>query len=259
MTTNKNKMKNRFGYEWNIYKSIIPIYETQFLLWLPRIKKEDWKEKKFLDVGCGIGRNSFWPLKYGAKSAYLIDVDYRTLDVAKDNLIQFKNCKIEELSIYDLKVESEFDIAFSIGVIHHLDNPKLAVKKMFNSLKANGILAVWVYGYENNEWIVNFFNPIRNIFFKKMPISLVHFLSVFPTCILWILLRLGFGKVEYFNLIRKFNFWHLRSIVFDQMLPNIANYWTKEQVLDLFKDLSLKNIEVKWVNQMSWSVSAIKQ
>jgi SAM-dependent methyltransferase len=58
---------DRFGYEWGKYCEILPIYQEQFDRWTsPLINKSEWKEKKFLDVGCGIGRNSYWPLIYGA-------------------------------------------------------------------------------------------------------------------------------------------------------------------------------------------------
>ena len=59
-------------------------------------------------------------------------------------------------------------------------------------------------------------------------------------------------------MIREFTFRHLRSIVFDQMLPEVANYWTKEEVLELFKDLPIKDVEIEWVNEMSWAISGKK-
>ena len=86
----------------------------------------------------------------------------------------------------------------------------------------------------------------------------MHFLSIIPTIFLWIYLKLGFGSVKYMNMIRDFTFRHLRSIVFDQMLPEVANYWTKEEVLELFKDLPIKDVEIEWVNEMSWAISGKK-
>ena len=59
--------QERFGYEWKKYSQIIPEYEKQFLKWISPIEKKDFAGKKILDAGCGIGRNSFWPLTYGAK------------------------------------------------------------------------------------------------------------------------------------------------------------------------------------------------
>jgi SAM-dependent methyltransferase len=246
---------DRFGYEWNKYCEILPIYQEQFDRWTsPLIKKSEWKEKKFIDVGCGIGRNSFWPLIYGASEALCIDVDNRTLECAKTNLKKFKSVNIVNRSAYQINESDRFDIAFSIGVVHHLEDPKLALSNMVKSVRIGGSVLIWVYGYENNEWIVKYFNPLRNMLFSRLPISVVHFLSIFPTLFLYIYIRLTKGKTEYINLIRKFSFSHLRSIVFDQMLPKIANYYKEEEVKFLMESVGLVDIKTNWVNEMSWAI-----
>ena len=245
----------RFGYEWGKYCEILPIYQEQFDRWTsPLIKKSEWKEKKFIDVGCGIGRNSFWPLTYGASEALCIDVDNRTLECAKTNLKKFKSVNIVNRSAYQINESDRFDIAFSIGVVHHLEDPKLALSNMVKSVRIGGSVLIWVYGYENNEWIVKYFNPLRNMLFSRLPISVVHFLSIFPTLFLYIYIRLTKGKTEYINLIRKFSFSHLRSIVFDQMLPKIANYYKEEEVKFLMESVGLVDIKTNWVNEMSWAI-----
>ena len=245
----------RFGYEWGKYCEILPIYQEQFDRWTsPLIKKSEWKEKKFIDVGCGIGRNSFWPLIYGASEALCIDVDNRTLECAKTNLKKFKSVNIVNRSAYQINESDRFDIAFSIGVVHHLEDPKLALSNMVKSVRIGGSVLIWVYGYENNEWIVKYFNPLRNMLFSRLPISVVHFLSIFPTLFLYIYIRLTKGKTEYINLIRKFSFSHLRSIVFDQMLPKIANYYKEEEVKFLMESVGLVDIKTNWVNEMSWAI-----
>jgi len=251
---------DRFGYEWGKYCKILPIYQEQFDRWTsPLIKKSEWKEKKFLDVGCGIGRNSYWPLKYGASEALCIDVDDRTLECARANLKKFNSVDIVNKSAYQINENNRFDIVFSIGVIHHLEDPKLAISNMVRSVKPGGIVLIWVYGYENNEWVIKYFNPLRKVLFSRLPISIVHFLSIFPTFFLYVFIRLIKGKTEYMDLIRKFSFSHLRSIVFDQMLPKIANYYKEDEAKDLMESAGLINIKTNWVNEMSWSVMGKKR
>lgn len=136
--------------------------------------------------------------------------------------------------------------------------PEKALSKMFQATKLGGKVLIWVYGYENSEWVVKYLNPIRKVLFSKLPIKVTHFLSIFPTAIIYFLIRIGLGKIEYFNLIRHFSFWHLRSIVFDQMLPSIANYWKKEEVVDLMRQSGLRDIQIEQVNGMSWCAVGTK-
>jgi hypothetical protein len=60
--------------------------------------------------------------------------------------------------------------------------------------------------------------------FSRLPISLVHHPSLCPATVLWLAMRLGLRPSEYLKLLARFNFAHLRSIEFDQMLPRIAHY-----------------------------------
>jgi hypothetical protein len=58
---------------------------------------------------------------------------------------------------------------------------------------------------------------------------------------------------KYFKLLARFRFAHLRSILFDQMLPRIAHYWTQETVVKLMTKAGLEDIDIAPVNEMSWS------
>jgi len=244
---------DRFGYEWNEYQEIRPEYEVQFRRWTPFLAPEDWAARTALDVGCGMGRNSYWPLHYGAEKVISIDVDARSLASARRTLASFPNSDVRERSAYDNGLTNEVDIAFSIGVIHHLEFPKLALEQMVNATKPGGQVLIWVYGYENNEWIVKYFDPFRKALFSRLPIGLVHHLSLYPSAALWLALRLGLSRIEYFRLLRTFTFRHLRSIVFDQMLPKIAHYWSRQEVEQLMSGAGLQDVRTQWVNEMSWT------
>lgn len=249
---------DRFGYEWGEYDEIRPEYETQFLKWTPFMRPEDWKDVSFIDVGCGMGRNSYWPLEYGAAKSFSIDVDDRTLASAKRTLARFPHATVQKASAYDIPHVDTFDVAFSIGVIHHLEFPDLALAAMTKSVKPGGRVMIWVYGYENNEWIVKFFDPFRKAIFSRLPIKVVHHLSIYPTFLLYWALRLGLAQIAYFRLIRTFTFRHLRSIVFDQMLPKIAHYWPRETVIEMLQRQGLSDVRVEWVNEMSWTAIGTK-
>lgn len=258
----KNNIKmgspERFGFEWSKYSDILPIYETQFRRWTPFFKERDWINKYFLDVGCGMGRNSYWPMVYGAQGGWAIDVDEQSLSAARRNLERFLTIEIKQMSAYEINTENKFDIVFSIGVIHHLDDPDKALKNMVKAAKEGGKILIWLYGYENNRWIVWIFNPVRKLLFSNLPIKLLHALSLFPSIGIWLLVKNGIGRIEYFKLMKKFSFSHIRSIVFDQMLPKIVNFYKKEEAIALLEHAGLMDIRIDWVNEMSWAVMGTK-
>lgn len=254
----KRGSPERFGFSWDKFSEMSPEQEEQFRRWTSLIPENEWEGKQFLDVGCGAGRNSFWAMKYRAAGGLAIDLDERSLKAAQNNLSSFPSVEVKRCSIYELNRKNTFDIAFSIGVIHHLAQPEEAVRKMAHAVKPGGKVLVWLYGYENNEWIVRFADPLRKIFFSKLPLSIVHLLSVFPSAILWLLVRLNVIQIEYFRMLRKFPFRHIRHIVFDQMIPRIALYYRRKEAIDLLKQAGLKNIQTEWVNEMSWTVLGTK-
>jgi len=248
----------RFGYEWKTYSKITPEYKEQFVKWIYPLELNDFKDKKVLDAGCGIGRNSLWPLIYGAKEVTSFDYNKNSVEAAKKNLARFKNSEVFYNSIYDINYNDEFDISFSIGVIHHLEFPEKAVHSLINATKPNGIILIWVYGYEGNEWIVRYINPIRKIT-SKLPVGLTHFLTYFCSTPLYFYIKIFKPKHKYLKQLSKFKFWHIHSIAFDQLIPKIANYWTKKQALDLFNHKNIKDIKIFRVNNNSWTVIARKK
>ncbi|HZU89143.1 MAG TPA: class I SAM-dependent methyltransferase [Stellaceae bacterium] len=244
---------DRFGYEWQAYAEILPEYEEQFRRWTVHLTPESWRGKSFLDVGCGMGRNSVWPIKYGAREGCAVDIDERSLAQACRNLAAFPAVEVLRASAYELPFTDRFDIAFSIGVIHHLEDPQLALRNMVRAVKPGGQVLIWVYAREGNRWLVPVLDPLRRGVFSRMPIALVHHLSLYPAAGLWLLLKLGLAPNEYFRLLKRFGFAHMRSIVFDQMLPRIAHYWPRQTVVELMAAAGLENIRLARVNQMSWS------
>jgi len=244
---------DRFGYEWREYAEMRPEYEEQFRRWTTPLTPNDWKGKAFLDVGCGMGRNSAWAASYGAREGLAIDVDTASLASARRTLAGYPQVRVEERSAYVIGESARFDIAFSIGVIHHLEFPERALAEMTQAVKPGGTVLIWVYGLENNEWLVRVLDPLRKALFSKLPLGIVHHLSLYPAAAVWTALQLGMGRIAYFKLLRRFTFRHLRSIVFDQMLPHISSYWPRETVEKMMNDQGLADVQVTWVNEMSWS------
>ena len=124
---------------------------------------------------------------------------------------------------------------------------------MAQAARPGGTVLIWVYGYENMAIYVHLLTPLRRLLFSRLPVSWVRMLAFLPTALLWGLLRLGMGRLAYLRQVRRFSFMHLHHILFDQMLPRIANYWKHDEVVALLTEVGLEEIHLEWVNEMSWS------
>jgi len=244
----------RFGYSWETYAELLPEHEEQFRQWTAPLQAADWRGKVLLDAGCGMGRNSYWPLRDGAARAVAIDMDDRTLARARQTLACFTNVEVRRQSIYEIAEENVFDIAFSIGVVHHLAEPAAAVARLVRAVRPGGEVLLWLYGREGNGWIVWLFNPLRKLVFSRLPLPLVHAVSWPLTAVLWLGLRANFSRSPYLRQIRDFSFRHLRAIVFDHMIPSIALYYSRAEAISLLQAAGLTDLRANWTNKMSWTV-----
>lgn len=251
--------EEKFSVEWQIYNKILPEYEVQFLKWIGPLKPDDFKGKMILDAGCGNGRNSFWPIKYGASKVVAFDHAKQTVEVAKTNLKKFKNAQVFFGSIYDIPYRNKFDIAFSIGVIHHLMDPEKAIRELTKATKPGGLVLIWVYGLEGNKLIVLVVNAIRSMT-KFFPPRIVRLIALPLTAAVYLMAKINISRRPYVRQLAHFKFNHIHSIVFDQLLPTVADYYTKSRARELLVgNRDLEEVRIYRVNQNSWTVLAKKK
>ena len=251
--------EKRFGYQWERYRELLPQYEGQFRNWT-KLTPEEVRGKQVLDAGCGMGRNSYWPLAWGAESLVALDNDERSLAAARRTLADFPNAAIERQDLSELPPwESRFDLVLCIGVLHHLERPRRALENLVRSLRAGGRLVVWVYSYEGNEWIVRYVNPIRVHTTSRMPLPIVHALAYGLAVPLFGVVKSGLAPTPYLGQLATFSFRHIVSIVLDQLIPEVSNYWRRDEVEALTRDLPLRDLAIsRPANNMGWTLSASK-
>ena len=256
-TEQEKDLEKRFSFAWSEYREIIPLHRKQFLGWISPLPLEFFRGKSFLDAGCGIGRNSRWPLEAGAASGCAFDCADATVSVARRNLAPFSNCRVELRSIYDLTDKNAYDVVFSIGVVHHLKHPRLAVERLADALKPGGTLILWVYAREGNEAYLRWVDPVRRWVTSRIPPSLARGLATVLTVFLKLYALLP-HKQEYLRLLRERTFRHVEAMVFDQLLPSISNYWTQDEVRALVAGLPVRVTSVTHTHDVSWTLIAEK-
>lgn len=109
---------------------------------------EKWKDKKVLEVGCGIGTDTINFAKAGAKVT-AIDYSGKSLEIAKKRAdvygleVDFYKADAEELS-KTIPVEN-YDLVYSFGVIHHTPKPQRAVSEIRKYMGPKSVLKIMVY------------------------------------------------------------------------------------------------------------------
>ena len=66
-------------------------------------------------------------------------------------------------------------------------------------------------------------------------------------------------KHPYLKQLSNYRFKQVHAIVLDQLIPKIANYWKRGEVLNLFKNKNLKKIKIYRVNDNSWTILGTKK
>lgn len=257
-TTPTTGTQHQFGYEWDLYPEILPIHQEQFRRWIAPFDESGFVGKTFVDGGCGMGRNAHWAMVAGAVGGLAIDYDERTLAQARRNLAPYPGLEVRHQSLYDLDEPGRFDIAFSIGVIQHLAQPRRAVENLVATLKPGGTLVLWVYAREGNERYLAIVDPMRKHVTSHMPHSLLRLSARALSLPLWAYVRLPHKK-EYLRLLREMSLRSLELIVLDQLIPSIAAYWTREETQALVAGLPLENVRLAHTNGMSWTLVAEKR
>ncbi len=249
--------EERFGYEWKKYARLTPAYEGQFRNWSD-MGPEDFAGKDVLDAGCGMGRNSYWPLRWGAKHLVAFDNDEQSLVSARHTLAEFPQATVERCDISHTPWHEEFDIVMCIGVLHHLRNPRLALENFTRALRHGGTLVVWVYSYEGNELKVPLLNTLRLIT-SRLPLFLVHTITYALSLPWYTFIKLGILRDAYSRQLAGFEYWHVHSIAFDQLIPAVAHYWRKEEVFALSQGLGLTVTITAPKNGMGWILTGLKK
>lgn len=124
-----------------------------------------YKDKRILEIGCGIGTDSINFARAGAKLS-VVELSPISLDITKKRFEVFNLTadfylgNSEELTSF-VPIES-YDLVYSFGVIHHTPYPEKVIKEIKNYLEPGSELKLMLYSKfsyklfwimkETNQW-----------------------------------------------------------------------------------------------------------
>lgn len=248
----QKKTAESFAYEWkHIYRE--NNFEKQnFLHFLsPFVKEQDLRGKLTLDIGCGSGRFTKWSALSGAEIAFGSDLG-ESVEVAYQMTYTLPNVCIVQSDIYAMPFKNVFDLAYSIGVLHHLPEPQKGFLKLPRVLKQGGKMLIWVYNRRDNARALYFYEPLRAtlrhlpkpLLFKLcyIPGMAVHFINLFGKGLSLFGLG-GLAQRMPFAYYMNFPFNMKLNDAFDVLATPKSNYYKVEEIGEWFYAAKLKHVD----------------
>ena len=263
----KQETATNFGWQWTHFTQEDTLYADQLLGWLKPVTPDFFKDKVVIEGGCGKGRHTQLAAQWGARDVIGIDLS-AAVDSAYASTRDLPNAHIVQTDIYNLPFKQAFDYAFSVGVLHHLPDPKAGFESLASKVKKGGYISAWVYGAENNEWITRWVNPVREKLTSKMNQRALLQLSKVPTVSVYLATKLIYGPLnrskggesiarhlfynDYLKAIAPFGWREQHTIVFDHLVAPTAFYISRAEFETWWRDINAEDVVITWHNKNSW-------
>lgn len=237
----KLETASRFAEEWTRWSELRDYYEKEFFDWVAPLTPTDFAGQTVLEGGCGKGRHTAIVTACGAKAIVAMDLGNSAF-VAFAHSRHLPNAHVIIGDLLNPPVRAVFDLAFSVGVLHHLPDPAAGFASLTSRVRDGGRVAFWVYGQEGNEWITRFVDPVRKAVTSKLPAELLRIACLVPSAFLWMVIKLfyrpdkngkGPSKLpygDYFAAMYHYPFDEMHANVFDQLVTPVAYYLREDEV-----------------------------
>lgn len=248
----QKKTAESFAFEWKTIYRENDFEKQNFLHFLsPFIKEKQLKGKVTLDIGCGSGRFTKQAALCGAEVAFGSDLG-ESVEVAYALTKDLPQVCIVQADIYDMPFHGVADVAYSIGVLHHLPQPQEGFSRLPKTLKKDGKMLIWVYNRRNNARAIYFYEPLRAVL-KHMPKRPLVWLCYPPALavhaingVTHLLNKFGakqLAKKVPFSYYANFPFNMKLNDAFDVLATPKSNYYYIEEIERWFNSAKLKDVD----------------
>lgn len=253
-----------FGDQWLKYTDNQGYYGSLELfsdILSPFLTPDEIRGSRVAEIGSGVGRIVNMLLQAGVKQVIAVEPS-QAFEVLSHNIQEPQKVILLKVTGDQLPPYGNLDFVFSIGVLHHIENPVPVVEAAFKALRPGGHFFVWLYGKEGNGLYLAFIHPLR-VLTKRLP----HFmLASLVEIVYWPLVlyinfchRLPLPLRGYMmSVLEKMSPEKRRLIIYDQLNPAYARYYTQYEAKKLLSDVKFVNIRIHHRHGYSWTVIGTK-
>jgi SAM-dependent methyltransferase len=255
-----------FGDEWQRFPALVGVHERLFRWYFEDFDEARWPALRVLDAGCGMGRWLHFARRAGAR---VVGMDLSAaVDVAKARESEdadFVQADLREPPFAD----GSFDLVYSLGVLHHLENPSEGLHALARLVRPGGELRLYVYRtLEGEPWwrraLLGVVRALRHLT-TRLPYAAVHAVAlsiaiVATVLFLWprrLLRRSAAGDrisrglplVQYADV----PFRMLVSEQFDRLVAPVEHRYAREEIEGWVREIGFEMIAV--IPGLGWRVA----
>jgi SAM-dependent methyltransferase len=250
-----------FGRQWTRYPDNSGYYGTLELLadiLEPLLPVARLKGARVAEIGSGTGRIVSMLLDTGVQSVLAVEPSE-----AVSALVSNVGRRMDQVTVLRatgdcLPPTGEFDYVVSIGVIHHIADPRPTLAAAYDALKPGGELLIWVYGREGNELYLRTFGAIRSVTCRLPPaiLAALGWMLLYPLNAYIALCRFlplpmrGYVR----SVLARFSRDKRRLVIYDQLNPAYARYYREQEARALLSDAGFRNVRSHHRHGYSWTV-----
>lgn len=260
MNNKDNRVILNFGKEWEKFDQS-PLNETE----LSELFNNYFsifpfdligKNSEGFDMGCGSGR---WAklMANKVKILHCIEPSKTALEIAKIKLKNFSNCQFHNADVMRNKLRNNSqDFGYSLGVLHHIPDPKRGLKESVKKLKKGAPFLLYLYYKFDNKpvwfkWIWKISNLFR-LLISRLPFRLkllitqtIAIFVYFPLAKMSLLIEKAGLNIKNMPLssYRNTSLYTMKTDALDRFGTQLEHRFTKKEISEMMKWSGLKNIK----------------
>lgn len=261
MDEQTRKTISDFGEQWVRYQGNEGYYGSLELfrdMCGPLLDPESLRGARVAEIGSGTGRIVMMLLAAGADRVVAVEPSDAFEVMVENTRDQADRIEYIKGPGEAIGADRDLDLVFSIGVLHHIKDPAPIVRAAYRALRPGGKMLVWLYGREGNESYLRFVEPLRRVTTQLPPPALSgisHVLNAglslyIPLCRVLPLPLAGYMN----NVIGKFSRQKRHLVIYDQLNPELAKYYRRDEAEALLADAGFTDVRLHHRHGYSWTV-----
>ncbi|HEX7793037.1 MAG TPA: methyltransferase domain-containing protein [Vicinamibacterales bacterium] len=237
-----------FGWQWNWFRTVQLDSATgtsrseDALLSATGWSDDVYPGRRLLDAGVGAGR---FAERAASKGAEVFGVDLTSaVDAAYRNIGERERVHLIQADIFALPFRADtFDLAYSIGVLHHTPDPAVAFRRVADVVRPGGRFAVYLYSrYGIAHRMSDVIRPVTT----RLPLSVMWALSAAAVPLYYAYRLPVVGTIANLALpISMERDWHWRWLdTFDWYTPKYQFKYLYPEIFRWYQDAGFHELDI---------------